>query len=233
MNQFKVAEIFGPTIQGEGSAVGRSAHFIRLGGCDFRCKWCDSLHAVLPEEVKKLPMKSVNGIVDEVNALGFAEIVVISGGNPLLWDLTELVEKLQKNYEVHVETQGSIWKDWLLKVDHVTLSPKPPSAGDEPIGQFFHILRELRMKGALYQSIDLKVVIFDEWDLEYAMDNAEIAGVKHLHLSVGTVMDEPLEATLERFRILIPLVNEYKDRQFTVSLQPQMHVILWGHSLGV
>jgi 7-carboxy-7-deazaguanine synthase len=176
----------------------------------------------------------VNGILDEVNALGFAEIVVISGGNPLLWDLTELVKKLQEKYEVHVETQGSVWKDWLLKVDHVTLSPKPPSSGIEAnFSRFEQILRKLRMEGAFYQKVDVKVVVFDSKDLEYAIALAEAGGLQHLHLSVGTVMDEPLEATLDRFRTLIPLVNEYKDRQFTVSLQPQMHVILWGHSLGV
>jgi 7-carboxy-7-deazaguanine synthase len=176
----------------------------------------------------------VNGILDEVNALGFAEIVVISGGNPLLWDLTDVVKKLQEKSEVHVETQGSVWKDWVLKVDHVTLSPKPPSSGVEfSFTRFHQILQQLRMHGAFYQSMDVKVVVFDEADVQFAMELATDSSLQHIHLSVGTVVDEPMEATLDRYRSLIPIVNEYKNRQFTVSLQPQMHVLLWGHSLGV
>lgn len=51
--KFPVVELFGPTIQGEGAVAGQFSHFVRFGGCPRRCSWCDSMHAVLPEEVQK------------------------------------------------------------------------------------------------------------------------------------------------------------------------------------
>ena len=55
MNRFPVVEVFGPTIQGEGELAGVPTAFVRFGGCDYRCTWCDSLHAVLPEDVREAP----------------------------------------------------------------------------------------------------------------------------------------------------------------------------------
>src|SRR6516162_11856022 len=98
MNQekkFRVAEIFGPTIQGEGRHAGVPCHFIRFGGCDFRCSWCDTPFAVLPEEVSKLGQMSTIDIQSAVNRLdGDVNWIVLSGGNPGLLDLDELVRKL-------------------------------------------------------------------------------------------------------------------------------------------
>ena len=47
--RIRISEIFGPTIQGEGPLMGRPTVFVRTGGCDYRCRWCDTLYAVLPE----------------------------------------------------------------------------------------------------------------------------------------------------------------------------------------
>src|SRR5215217_20609 len=81
-----VIEVFGPTIQGEGAEAGLPTHFVRLGGCDFRCSWCDTMYAVDPATVRATARKlSAEEIVDEVDTLGgAAEWVALSGGNPAL-----------------------------------------------------------------------------------------------------------------------------------------------------
>jgi 7-carboxy-7-deazaguanine synthase len=87
--EFRIAEIFGPTIQGEGVHAGYPCHFVRFGGCDYRCRWCDSPHAVLPELVAALPKMTAEQICNRVRSLpGHPKWVVLSGGNPALFDLS-------------------------------------------------------------------------------------------------------------------------------------------------
>ena len=129
---FAVIEIFGPTIQGEGAEAGMPTHFIRLGGCDFRCSWCDTMYAVEPATVRVTAHRlSVEEIVQALDRLtGAPRWVTISGGNPALHRLDPLIERLHSHdYRVSVETQGSVWRSWLGDVDRLTVSPKPPSSG--------------------------------------------------------------------------------------------------------
>src|SRR5271165_5967714 len=126
-----VVELFGPTIQGEGPDAGVPAYFVRFGGCDYRCAWCDSLHAVEPAEVRANAEKlGVDDIVERLNGLESGpDLVVLSGGNPALLELGPLVLALQRTGKrVAVETQGSRWRDWLGTVDRLVISPKPPSS---------------------------------------------------------------------------------------------------------
>src|SRR5687767_3136340 len=127
-----VVEIFGPTLQGEGALAGVPTHFIRMGGCDYACSWCDSSHAVLPEEVRKAEKITVQEMLERIDRLPGAPMwLTISGGNPVLHELTDLVDKLHdRGYKVAVETQGTIFKPWLVNVDRLTVSPKPPSSGN-------------------------------------------------------------------------------------------------------
>src|SRR4051794_28690583 len=127
-----VVEIFGPTIQGEGAEAGIATHFVRVGGCDYRCSWCDTMYAVDPEIVRATAEKlSSDEIVTRVDALaGRPDWVTISGGNPALHALGDLVSGLHAvGFRVSVETQGSRWASWLGSVDRLTVSPKPPSSG--------------------------------------------------------------------------------------------------------
>jgi 7-carboxy-7-deazaguanine synthase len=128
--KFPVVEIFGPTIQGEGIDQGVSCYFVRLGGCDYRCVWCDSPFAVLPELVKRADRMNAAEIVQKITNLAQGpRWVVISGGNPVLHNLDRLVDMLHNaGYKVAVETQGTVFKDWLWRVDRVCVSPKPPSS---------------------------------------------------------------------------------------------------------
>ena len=160
-----VIEIFGPTLQGEGPSAGQPSYFVRFGGCDYRCVWCDSMYAVEPSEVRaNAESLTPSEIVSRVANLPHGpKLVVLSGGNPALLELGVLVEKLQlAGYEVAVETQGSRWRDWLAGVDQLIVSPKPPSSGMTGISvtdAFALFMSKVVEHGT---SPTLKIVVFDD-----------------------------------------------------------------------
>src|SRR6056297_3759182 len=80
----RVAEVFGPTIQGEGALIGVPTVFVRTGGCDFRCSWCDSLHAVDSSYRDTWAAMSASEVLTRIEALSGAQplMVSLSGGNP-------------------------------------------------------------------------------------------------------------------------------------------------------
>lgn len=234
---FKIAEIFGPTIQGEGPYVGSPCAFVRFGGCDYRCVWCDSMHAVLPEKVRELPDLDEQEILQQLRSLenvGHFEHVVLSGGNPLLWNLTTLVRRLSETKFVHVETQGTVFKEWLGYCDVVTVSPKPPSS---EMGTDMTVLQTFWNK-ILDMDVEavLKIVVFDLADYRFALNIAAQLNVEVLYISVGTRADDTTESLLERYQSVIKLdqVERQTRRHYPdVRILPQMHVLLWGHKLGV
>src|SRR5579864_7525809 len=92
---FPVVEIFGPTLQGEGPDMGRPAYFVRLGGCDYRCTWCDSMYAVDPGQVRLAARLTEPQILARIKALAAGpNLVILTGGNPALHDLDGLIEML-------------------------------------------------------------------------------------------------------------------------------------------
>jgi 7-carboxy-7-deazaguanine synthase len=131
-----LAETFGPTIQGEGNYAGKKTLFIRLAGCDFRCAWCDSKYTHTIDE--KTEWLYTEGLLNRVKALNGEGIsgngkkcdhIVITGGNPALYNLSKFIDGLHAmELTVHIETQGSVWPEWLNKVDNVVISPKGPSS---------------------------------------------------------------------------------------------------------
>lgn len=174
-----VVEIFGPTIQGEGPLIGTRCHFIRLGGCDFRCTKCDSLHAVIPDAVKKnaawCQPDEVLAALDELNLaynLGDTiDWVIISGGNPAIWPLHPLIELLhRRGYKVQLETQGSVWQPWIRDCDAITVCPKGPGMGERfPKDQFLRFMGDtMWYKGR--KDVAVKSVIFDQRDFEFTIE---------------------------------------------------------------
>ena len=124
------------TIQGEGFHTGTAAYFIRIGGCDVGCHWCDvkeSWNADLH------PPTSSDLIVE--NARKYTETVVITGGEPLMWDMNYITSNLQnKNIKTHIETSGAyklsgVW-DWIC------LSPKKTKL---PLQEIYQKANELKM----------------------------------------------------------------------------------------
>lgn len=237
MTDFRVAEIFGPTIQGEGRHVGKPAIFVRLGGCDDRCLWCDSGHAVDSKKVLALPVMNEKEIVRRVTEISEDVLtVVITGGNPALWDLSSLIHSLHAaGYFVHLETQGTIYRDWFKSLDALVISPKPPSAG--PANSKWERVANLYQKHMDQKDFPedtiLKIVIFHHDDLDFAarFANRVSSGV---YLSIGTVKDEANERLLARYHRIIGQVVVREDLVHrVVSILPQMHVLVWGHQLGV
>jgi 7-carboxy-7-deazaguanine synthase len=233
-----VVEIFGPTIQGEGPDAGVPAYFVRFGGCDYRCTWCDSMHAVEPSEVRTHAKRlAVDQITQRLRDLDEGpEMVVLSGGNPALLELGGLVLALkQSGKKVAVETQGSRWRDWLAGVDRLVISPKPPSsdmAGPKALDE----LRAFMSHVAPTTAPALKIVIFDQTDLEWAVErHHEHLGLP-LFLSAGTDVGLPDTDTLDRlrdrYRWLCETVAARLDLRLAHVL-PQLHVIAWGTAKGV
>jgi len=177
-----VVELFGPTIEGEGHLIGTQTMFIRFGLCDFKCKKCDSMHAVDPALVKVLAAwRTCAEIMDDLLAFQartnstHIKAVTFSGGNPAIHDLTDLVDLLKDNgYKIFVETQGTKHPDWLNTVDHVVVSPKAPGMGEtfDP-GVFQEFMGALL---STYTSLSVKIVVFTNQDLEFAAGVAGLLG---------------------------------------------------------
>lgn len=171
-DRIPVIEIFGPTIQGEGALLGFPTHFLRTGGCGYNCIWCDSMHAVDPAQVKaNRTMMTIDEIVHRIDSLPKAPWLTLTGGDPCLHKkLGDIVPHMwNRGIKVCVETQGQVWPEWLRSIDVVTFSPKGPSAGNVTSIETFRD----RLAGFRHHSrgvLVVKVVVFDEQDLEYSTD---------------------------------------------------------------
>lgn len=235
---FPVVEIFGPTIQGEGPDAGVPAYFVRFGGCDYRCTWCDSMHAVDPAEVRahaeRLTTEQILRRLDELT--DGPELVVLSGGNPALLDLGALVHELGlKGKQVAVETQGSRWRDWLSDVSRLVISPKPPSSGMAGPAEL-EVMRTFLSNVTPACAPVLKIVIFDQTDLEWAIARHCEHPNLPIFLSAGTEVGLPEVETLSRLRERYRWLCEAVATQPALRearVLPQLHVIAWGTAKGV
>lgn len=194
VNKIPVMELFGPTIQGEGMVVGRKTMFVRTGGCDYSCSWCDS--AFTWDGSQKATMMSAQDVFSQLTHIGGVAVgedvvlnfdhVTISGGNPALIGkaMDEFIDICHTNgVQVGLETQGSRWQDWFSKIDDLTISPKPPSSGMETNWETLDlIVRKLTWANSNYT---LKVVIFDDIDLKYAKKVDERYKQSVFYVSVG------------------------------------------------
>lgn len=238
-----VIEVFGPTIQGEGVLAGQVTHFIRFAGCGFRCSWCDSMHAVDPEQVaQNRTMMSTNELVAQVITLGPAKWITLSGGDPCLRsNLDDLIRRLQlQGYYVSVETQGQFYQRWLKSLDNITFSPKPPSS-DMEFSQELQDTMDIMLVEKLAPQVQagkvsFKVVVFDEDDLEFARMITYRWQLPRMFLSVGTPVtqddDAAKAAILDRYRWLCEAVAA-DPQMHHVTVLPQLHVLAWGTKQGV
>lgn len=249
-----VVEIFGPTVQGEGVDQGVVSHFVRFGGCDYNCWWCDTPHAVIASEVRENSVKmTAKAITEEVLKKGKAPWIILTGGNPALHDLTELVDELHDNgFLVAVETQGSKWRDWMRKLDRVCVSPKPPSAGQEhrksELQRFIEEgLHAWTNDDRMYQWMFFKVVVFDDEDLDFA-EKIRAQATNALYLSVGNdagrTVGQPERTDTRKIagvrRDLLDKARWLTEEVFkrpslceeNVIIQSQFHTAIWGNELG-
>lgn len=192
-----VEEFF--TVQGEGYNSGRAAYFIRLGGCDVGCNWCDSRFSWDPE---LHPMVPADTIIQNVINSG-TDSVVVTGGEPLMWNLDYLCARLKENgIMTFIETSGAY--PLTGKWDWICLSPKKNMPPIESICK---------------EADELKVIIEDTDDFAWAEKYRMVAGSKcRLYL----------QPEWSRFDSAIPHIVEYvkKNPEWRISLQVHkyMHI---------
>ena len=125
------------SIQGEGYFAGKSSYFLRIGGCDVGCHWCDVKESWDP---KIHPLTEVDKIIKEVQK-NSVDIIVITGGEPLMWNLDYLCHRLNElNFKIHLETSGAY--NLSGKFDWICLSPKKKL---KPIKEVQDLANELKV----------------------------------------------------------------------------------------
>lgn len=140
------------TIQGEGYHKGTASYFIRIGGCDVGCHWCDVKESWLAE---LHPPTAITAIVD--NAVKYSDTIIVTGGEPLMWNMNPLTTELKnKGVQTHIETSGAykltgIW-DWIC------LSPKKNKLPTEEV---------------YANANELKVIIYNNDDFRFAEEQAK------------------------------------------------------------
>ena len=234
--KIKVGEIFGPTIQGEGVLIGISTVFVRSGGCDCSCSWCDSLHAVDPEYRTNWATITTSEVWNRITELSGSRAVTISpsSGNPAIQPFGQLIARGKAaGYGFALETQGSVCKDWFVAIDTLVLSPKPPSSGMDTNWTAFD--RCLAATNPA-QHVVLKIVIFDIADYCYAKAVAGKYPTLPVYLQPGNHTLPPADddalhidptRLMDQMHWLVDLVTT--DRWFDARVLPQLHVLLWGN----
>lgn len=227
--KINISEIFGPVIQGEGALIGLPTIFVRTQGCDQQCTWCDTKYAW--SHTAGTPMTADEIIAEIKQHSEVCRLVTISGGNPCLWDLSELVVKLkEQGYMIAVETQGTIFKSWLASCDFVSVSPKPPSAGVEVYLdslEQFKLLDNLPFNNVL---VYFKIVVFNDEDFEFAKTIVAKFPDMHTYLQVGTPQSQNPQI-LQRLKWLAEKTLNDPD-MLLCGVLPQLHVLMYGQERG-
>ena len=180
------------TIQGEGFHSGKAAFFIRLGGCDVGCHWCDVKESW---DASEYPLVSVNEIAREAKKTG-CKISVITGGEPLMYNLDRLCSLLKENgIRTHLETSGThpLTGQW----DWICFSPKKFK---KPLDLFYDI------------SDELKIIVCNASDFSWA--ETQLA-------RMSEIVKHYLQPEWSRSGKVLPLIIDYvkKNPHWEISLQ--------------
>ena len=184
------------TIQGEGYHKGTAAYFIRVGGCDVGCHWCDvkeSWNADIH------PPTHIDKIVE--NAANASDTIVVTGGEPLTWNMEPLTSALKdKGLQTHIETSGAY--PLTGKWDWICLSPKKNKLPLQPIYEKAH---------------ELKVIVYNKHDLIFAEEQAQKVGENCI------LYMQPEWSVREK---VMPLIVDYvmKNPKWRVSLQTHKYL---------
>ncbi len=185
------------TIQGEGFNTGKAAYFIRIGGCDVGCHWCDVKESW---DANIHPLTPIEKII--ANVLEWkAQSVVVTGGEPLIYNLEALTTELKKkNIETFIETSGAykLSGNW----DWICLSPKKTMA---PLPEVYEKAHEL------------KVIVFNQHDFKWAEEQAAKVG-KDCYLYLQPEWSKHAE--------LLPQIIEYvkSNPKWMISLQTHKYM---------
>ena len=198
IQQLPVVEAF-YTIQGEGFHQGRAAYFIRLGGCDVGCVWCDVKESW---DASKHPKKNISSIVSDAERHP-GRIAVVTGGEPLMHDCSYLTEELHKaSFNTHIETSGAypLSGDW----DWICLSPKKFKA---PLPEVLPFANEL------------KVVIYNKTDFEWAEKYAALVPA-----SCKLYMQPEWTKSAVVTPLMIEYIKNHPEWEFSLQLHKYIHV---------
>jgi organic radical activating enzyme len=187
------------TLQGEGFHQGRAAYFIRLGGCDVGCVWCDVKESW---DANLHPQQSIGDIVDQASQYP-GRIAIVTGGEPLMHNCTQLTSQLHASgFCTHIETSGA-WPlsgDW----DWICLSPKKFKA---PLPEILQLANEL------------KVVVFNKSDFDWAEKYAAL---------VSPQCKLFLQPEWGRSAVVTPLIIDFIKNhpqwEFSLQLHKYIHV---------
>jgi len=184
------------TVQGEGYHTGRAAYFVRIGGCDVGCHWCDvkeswnaAMHA--PTAVKQIAE----------NTKKHSDTVVVTGGEPLTWNMAPLTAAFQeKGIKIHIETSGAypLSGHW----DWICLSPKKTM---QPREEFYAVADEL------------KVIVFNANDLKWAEVHAK---------KVKSSCELFLQPEWSKRESMMPIITDYvmKNPKWRIGLQTHKYI---------
>jgi 7-carboxy-7-deazaguanine synthase len=180
------------TIQGEGFQTGNAAYFIRIAGCDVGCHWCDVKDSW---DASGHPKRSVKKIVEEALTHP-ARLAVITGGEPLMYDLCPLTQALQENgFQTCIETSGAhpLSGNW----HWICLSPKKFKPPVQAVHQAAH---------------ELKVIIFNQSDFKWAEEHADL---------VSSSCRLYLQPEWDKSEQMLPEIIDYVKRnpKWKISLQ--------------
>lgn len=180
------------TIQGEGAFQGHAAYFIRLGGCEVKCVWCDVKDSW---DVNAHPHLPVEDLANRAKASG-SPVVVVTGGEPTMHDLGPLTAELRRQgLRTHIESSGAypLTGEW----DWVCFSPKKFKAPHPGFAQHAN---------------ELKVVVFHKTDLQWAEEYAA---------KVAPGCELYLQPEWSREKEMLPLIVEYvkQNPRWKISLQ--------------
>lgn len=224
----KVSEIFGPTLQGEGPTAGQRAVFLRLGGCNLTCSWCDTAYTWdasrfnLRDEITDLPIEDV---VRQLLS-SRSERIVVTGGEPLLQERA-VVQVLQEVRfavpHVEIETNGTRApsEDLVALVDQFNVSPKLAHSGSDPAKAVNLLkLRDFERTGKAV----FKFVVRDPADLD-EVDQIVLGA----HLSNVWLMPEgtTAEAVTDRLRWMCDAAIQ---RGWNVT--SRLHILAWDDRRG-
>ncbi|HEX5001926.1 MAG TPA: 7-carboxy-7-deazaguanine synthase QueE [Bacteroidia bacterium] len=190
---YPVMETFA-TLQGEGFHTGRAAWFIRLAGCDVGCVWCDVKDSwgVNPEQYRTL-----EDLITEAEKHK-GKIVVITGGEPAMYDLDPLISGLQQiGFNVHLETSGAYPVNG--NPDWITVSPK----------KFVAPLKE-----NIARANELKVIVFNDSDFQWALTHHQYANVNCKYF---------LQPEFGKFKAVMPKILEFIAENPSWQLSLQTH----------
>ena len=185
------------TVQGEGAHSGRPAFFIRLAGCDVGCHWCDVKESW---ESTDAQLRKIESIVEEVTSSG-AKFAVVTGGEPLMYNLDSLTAQLRKqDIELAIETSGAhpLSGTW----DWICFSPKKFKA---PLPEFYKVAHEL------------KTVVYNKHDLAWSVTHAD---------KVNDACMLFLQPEWDRRDLATPLILNYirENPKWRISVQSHKYI---------